>query len=283
MAIDYEKLLNYPIPEIRQKYSKKDTAFYALSIGMGQDPCNARQLRHVAMGEDFAAMPSMAVVLGHPGFWLGKPETGVNAEQVLHGEQSIRLMRPLSTEGDVIGITRVTGLVDKGPGKGVLLYSKKMLSDAMSDEVIAETQSTTFLRADGGFGGPSGPVKPPVSLPQSEPDFSKDMVTRPEQALLYRLNGDLNPVHAMPDVARRAGFDRPILHGLCTFGVICHGLMEIFQSLHGGSIRSIEMRFTAPVFPGETIRVEAWKGGEFRAKCVERNQLVANHGLVAFF
>lgn len=279
MALDLQRLMNYPIPQVRQSYSKKDTAFYALSIGMGQDPMDMKQLRYVDMGERFAAMPSMAVVLGHPGFWLGDPATTVNANKLVHGEQSIKLRAPLPVEGEVVGTTRVTSVVDKGEGKGALMYSIKTLTDASTGKLLVESLSTTFLRADGGFGGSPGPVRAPASMPDTPPDMSCDFPTRPEQALYYRLNGDLNTLHSDPEFAARAGFKRPILHGLCTFGFICHGLVRMLADYEASAIREMEMRFTAPVLPGETLRVEAWKNGAFRARTLENDTLVAGNGL----
>ena len=222
--IDYEKLLNFDIPEVRQRVSPRDAVFYALSVGMAQDQLDERQLDYVDAHRPLRVMPSMAVVLAHPGFWLGRPDTGVDAVRLLHGEQEVELHRPLPVGEAVVGRTRVTAVVDKGPGRDALLYSEKRLEDA-SGVLLALTRSTTVLRGQGGFGGAAGPVRPPAPVPEGEPDLVVDLPTRPEQALLYRLNGDDNPLHADPAVAARAGFPRPILHGLCTLGVVAHALL----------------------------------------------------------
>lgn len=206
MALDPEVLLNYPIPEVRQRYSRRDSAFYALTLGLGGDPLDERQLVYVDPCHDLQALPCMALVLGHPGFWLGNPATGVDALRLVHGEQRLEWRRPLPAEGEVIGRTRVTGLVDKGADKGALLYSEKVLSDALSGEVLAVARSTTFLRGDGGFGGSRQVPEMPHRLPERTPDLRLDLPTRPEQALYYRLNGDDNPLHAEPAAALRAGF-----------------------------------------------------------------------------
>lgn len=280
--IDYEKLLNFPIPEVRQRLSRRDTVFYALSVGLSQDPLDRRQLDYTDAHRELRALPSMAVVLGHPGFWLSNPETGVDAVRLVHGEQSIALHRPLPVEGEIIGRTRVTGLVDKGVGKGALLYSEKQVIDAASGELLATTGSTTFLRGDGGFGGPSGPVKPANPVPETAPDRVVDLPTRPEQALYYRLNGDDNPLHVDPDVAERAGFPRPILHGLCTLGVVTHALLRELGNYEAGSMKSMSLRFSSPVYPGETIRTEIWNNGAFRARVLERDVVVVNNGAATF-
>jgi len=280
--IDYEKLLNFPIPEVRQRVTPRDAVFYALSVGLGQDPLDKRQLDYVDAHRRLRVLPSMAVVLGHPGFWLSNPATGVDAVRLVHGEQSITLHHPLPAEGEIIGRTRVTGLVDKGEGKGALLYSEKEVIEAATGKVLAVTGSTTFLRADGGFGGPSGPVKPVNPIPESAPDITVDLPTRPEQALYYRLNGDDNPLHADPDVAERAGFPRPILHGLCTLGVVAHALLRELGNYDPAAMKSLALRFSSPVYPGETIRTEIWRNGAFRARVVERDVVVVNNGAAVF-
>lgn len=280
--IDYEKLLNFPIPEVRQRVTPRDAVFYALSVGLGQDPLDARQLDFVDAHRDLRVLPSMATVLAHPGFWLADPSTGVDAVKVVHGEQRITLHHPLPKEGELIGRTRVTGLVDKGEGKGALLLSEKTITDATTGTLLAVTGSTTFLRGDGGFGGPSGPTPPVNPIPDSSPDITLDLPTRPEQALYYRLNGDDNPLHASPDVAARAGFPRPILHGLCTLGVVAHALLRELGQYETGAMKSLSLRFSSPVLPGETIRTEIWRSGAFRARVVERDVLVVNNGAAVF-
>ena len=133
-----------------------------------------------------------------------------------------------------------------------------------------------------GFGGPSGPVKRPHPEPEGSPDLTVDLSTRPEQALVYRLNSDLNPLHIDPAVARDAGFPRPILHGLCTFGTVCHALLRGLCDYDTGRFGRMDLRFSSPVFPGETIRTEIWRDGSqvsFRARVVERDIVVLNNGL----
>ncbi|MCU4158927.1 MaoC family dehydratase N-terminal domain-containing protein [Acidiphilium sp. AL] len=282
MTINPDHLLNFPIPDVRQRLTRRDTILYALSVGLGQDPLDARQLDFVDQHRTLRVLPSMPVVLGHPGFWLLDPRTGVDAVRVVHGEQSVEILRPLPVEGEVIGRTRITGLVDKGAGRGALLYSEKQVIDAASGDVLALTRSTTFLRGDGGFGGPSGPVRPAHPMPEGAPEFVVDLPTRPEQALLYRLNGDDNPLHADPTFAEQAGFPRPILHGLCTLGVVAHALLRVLGDYDTTAFRSLDLRFSAPVLPGETIRTEIWRDGSFRARVLERDEIVVNNGRAVF-
>lgn len=279
-----EKLLAYPIPEIRQELRWQDVALYNLSIGLGQDPMDKRQLPFT-YEPGLRAMPSMAVILGYPGFWLRAPDTGVDWVKVVHGEQSLILHKPLPTSGTVIGTSRVTGIVDRGAGKGALIYSERVIRDVATGEKLATVEMTTFARGDGGFGGASGPVKQPHPEAEGAPHLTLDLPTRPEQAAYYRLNGDFNPLHIDPDVATAAGFPRPILHGLCTFGVVCHALMRDLCDYDPARFGRMDLRFSSPVYPGETIRTEIWKregGAAFRARVVERDVVVVSNGAFHF-
>jgi acyl dehydratase len=284
MAINYDKLLAYPIPEVRQTLRWQDVALYNFSIGLGQDPMDEKQLDFVYEPR-LKAMPSMPVVLGSPGFWSRNEDTGIDWVKIVHGEQGLILHRPLPVEGEVIGRSRVTGIVDRGAGKGALMYSEREVVDAATGEKLATLTSTSFLRGDGGFGGPSGPVKAPHPEPERAPDVTLEMATRPEQALVYRLNSDLNPLHIDPKVAAAAGFPRPILHGLCTFGTVCHALLRSLCDYDPARFGRMDLRFSSPVFPGETIRTEIWHeegGAAFRARVVERDKLVVSNGLFRF-
>lgn len=284
MTIDHDHLLNYPIPEIRQPIRWQDTALYNFSIGLGQDPMDQAQLDFLYEPR-LKAMPSMAVVLGYPGFWIRNPDTGVDWTQVLHGEQSIILHKPLPAEGEIMGKSRITSIVDRGAGKGAMLYNERVVTDARTGEKLATLEGTTFARGDGGFGGPSGPIKRPHPEPDRAPDLTLDLPTRPEQAIVYRLNGDHNPLHIDPAVAAKAGFKQPILHGLCTFGVVCHALMKSLCGYDPARFGRMDLRFSSPVFPGETIRTEIWHedgGAAFRARVVERDKVVVSNGLFRF-
>ena len=276
--IDYDHLMSYKVPEVRQSYGPRDVALYALSIGVGHDPMDEGDLKFVGAGP-LTPFPTMPLVMGHPGFWLGRPDTGVDALRLVHGEQWINLHAPLPAEGTVIGTTRVTGLVDKGEGRGALLYSQKELVDAETGTLYATTGQTTFLRGDGGFGGPTGPVTPPHTLPETAPDLVHETRTRPEQALWYRWNGDDNPLHLDPAVAAKAGFERPILHGLCSLGIAAHGLVVRLCEGDPARLKGLQARFTATVTPGETLRTEIWRDGSFRTIAVEREAVVIGNGL----
>jgi len=282
MAIDYQRLKNWPFPDVEQTYRAKDTMLYALGLGFGADPMDPDQLRFV-YEEGLKALPTMAVVLGYTGQWAKNPETGIDWKLVLHGEQGLVIHKPLPAAGTVVGRTVIEEIVDKGAGKGALIYSRRDIRDRESGELLASLASTSFLRGDGGFGGPSGPTKPVHELPQRAPDLTCDIPTLPQSALIYRLSGDYNPLHADPAIAKAAGFSRPILHGLCTFGVAGHALLRSLCGYDPARFKSMQVRFSSPVFPGETVRTEIWREGRgrfgFRCRIVERDIVAINNGL----
>src|SRR3954447_18408523 len=273
MAIDVEKLLNWPFEELRHEYSVRDTILYALGLGLGSDPVDEEQLRFV-YERDLRALPTMAVVLAYPGFWLREPGTGVNWKKILHGEQGIVWHAPIPAAATVTGRIRVTDIIDKGAEKGSLLFSERMVRDAKSGEKLVTLTGTTVMRGDGGFGGPTKEAPKPHAIPQRAPDAVCDLATAPNTALIYRLSGDYNPLHADPEVARAAGFPRPILHGLCSFGVAGRALVRTLCDDDPARLTAMQVRFSAPVFPGETIRTEIWRDGEavsFRSRVGERD------------
>ena len=282
MAIDYQRLKNWPFQDVEHKYTAKDTILYALGLGLGADPMDREQLRFV-YEDGLKALPTMAVVLALPGQWSKNPETGINWKLVLHGEQGLVLHKPLPPAGTVVGRTVIEEIIDKGAGKGALVYSRRDIHDKETGALLASLSSTSFLRGDGGFGGPSGPTRSVHVLPERAPDLACDIATLPQAALIYRLSGDYNPLHADPDVAGAAGFPRPILHGLCTFGVAGHALLRSLCGYEPARLKRMEVRFSSPVFPGETVRTEIWREGGgrfgFRCKVVERDLVVINNGL----
>ena len=280
MAIDPEKLLNWPFPEVVQSYSKRDTILYALGLGLSMDPMDEDQLRFT-YEDGLAALPSMAVVLATPGFWVKDPESGVDWVKVLHGEQGLEIHKPLPPEATVAATTKVTDIIDKGADRGALLLQERTVVDQATGEKLATLTSTTFARGDGGFGGSSEGGRPVHRLPEREPDSVCDLPTLPQAALIYRLSGDYNPLHADPKVAQAAGFKAPILHGLCTLGVAAHAILKVQCGYDPARFRSLALRFSAPVYPGETIRTEMWREDgvvSFRARVVERDVVVLNNG-----
>lgn len=282
--INSVKLMAQALPVIDQTLHWRDCALYALGLGVGLDPLDEGDLRYLDENR-LRVQPTMANVMGYPGFWMRDPRYGIDATKTVHGEHSLRLHRPLPSSGQVRGISRITGLVDKGEGKGALVYVEREIIDAFTQERLATVQQTVFCRADGGFGG-KALAKPTHAVPERLPDATVTLHTSPQAALIYRLSGDLNPLHSDPATALAAGFPRPILHGLATFGAVGHGLVK---SLCGGApelLQAMGGRFSAPVFPGETLQLDLWHDAagraSFRASVPSRSAVVMNNGFVEF-
>jgi len=280
MAINPEVLLTYKVEDVRQQYTGKDSAFYALSVGMGRDPLNERRLVFVdpAKGEGQLVLPSMALVIGYPGFWMVRPDTTVDPTRILHGSQSVEWHRPLPPAGEVIGRTRVTRVIDRG--KHGMVVSERKIIDAATEEPYATLTQVHVLLGQGGFGGDTEALPAPHQSPAGEPYWTVDVPTTRDQALFYRLNGDLFELHSDPQMARKAGFQRPILHGMCVAGIATQVLMGLHANDDPSRLKGLDLRFSSPVYPGDTIRIEAWKDGAFQARCVERDELVLSSGLV---
>ena len=284
MPIVYENLLALKIPDVEHSYTDKDAMLYALGLGFGQDPMDEDELAFV-YEKNLKALPTFALVLGYTPYWLRNPRIGVTWNRVVHGEQAFVLHRPVAPHGAVIGRNRIVEVIDKGEGKGALIFSERQVIDKASGDVIATLKQTTFCRADGGFGGPPRQAPPPHPIPDRAPDLVCDLPTRPEMALIYRLSGDINPLHAEPEFASAAGFPRPILHGLASFGVAGRALLKSICGYDPSRLTVMAGRFSAPVYPGETIRTEMWRekdkaGGvvSFRARVVERDIVAINNG-----
>jgi acyl dehydratase len=188
---------------------------------------------------------------------------------------------PLPPAGQLVALSRVVGMQDKGADKGALVHVERAISDAVTGQPLVTIVHTSFCRADGGGGGSFGEPLEPHVLPTRPPDRTMTVAIRPDAALLYRLNVDRNPLHVDPEMARRAGFERPILHGLCTYGMAARALLLQWLDHDPARLASLEVRFSAAVMPGETLHIESWKDGDvlsFRAHVVERNKLVLDNG-----
>jgi acyl dehydratase len=288
MPLDPKHLLSRQFAPVEQDYSARDSMLYALGIGLGADPLDAGQLRYVfehAHG-GLQALPTLVNVLGYSGFWADQPDTGITWQKLVHAEQAFLLHQPLPAQGRVVGRSKVTALYDKGPDKGALMMQERRVHDAATDDLLATVTQTTMLRADGGFaadGAAAGSPPRPHAMPEREPDAVCDLATLPQAALLYRLNGDFNPLHADPAVAQAAGFSRPILHGLCTMGIAMHAALKTVLAYDAATVRGMRVRFTAPVLPGETLRTALWVDGQvvsLRTTALERGVVVLDAGRV---
>lgn len=278
MPISYPAILDLKTDGQSFAWRDRETMLYALGIGMGSDPLNMDELPFV-YENNLKAVPTLATVVAWGAGPMGK--TGINYLMVVHGEQSVTFHKPMPTEAEIIADSRIAGAYDKGPGKGAVIYTETVIKDAKSGEPIATLLGSTFARGDGGFGGPSDGAPAPHEVPSRAPDRSIDIPTRPDQALIYRLSGDRNPLHSDPSIATAAGFPRPILHGLCTYGITCRAVLQTYADYDPAKIKSHAVRFSSPVYPGETITVDMWKDGDtvsFEARVKAREVTVIKNG-----
>ncbi|GAB3383351.1 MaoC family dehydratase N-terminal domain-containing protein [Spongiibacter taiwanensis] len=281
--MNLDALRDHVFQPIIVNYTDKDTMLYALSLGAGSDPMDERELPFV-FEKNLKSLPSIAAVLAHPGLWLADKKFEINLVKLLHGEQRCTFHKPLPASGELRGEYRVDAVMDKGADKGALMYFAKDLYDNASGELLCSVLSTYFLRGDGGCGSFGEVPEAMAKVPETPADFSEEIVIDKRAALFYRLNGDRNPIHADPELAKKAGFPAPILQGLCAYG-IC-GLSVVRQALDydPSKMGSLNLRFSSPVFPGETLKVEAWKvdgGIAFQAFVKEREKLAISDGFVA--
>lgn len=284
--LPYDQLMALPPRVDYASISKKDAIIYALGLGVGAEhPWEDEELKFT-YEKNLEVIPTMAVVVGSPGFFLREPKYQVDWRRLLHGEQRLTLHRPLPAEGDVKSVLTLDEVYDKGPEKGALLLSTRKIYERASGDLLATVGSTSFLRGDGGCGGRTDKAPPPPPIPHREADLKIAVKTRRDQALLYRLSGDFNPLHIDPDIARSAGFERPILHGLCTYGIVGLVLLRALCDGDPGRFRHLDVRFSRPVYPGDEIAVELWREGAgraaVRASVPKRNEIVINNGSAGF-
>ena len=279
MAIKYDELMQTRVEGLTASYGDRETMLYALGIGFGRDPLNSAELPFVYENR-LTAVPTMATVIGWGASGV-MSKSGINYLMVVHGEQRLTLHKPLPSAADVVMDERVVGVWDKGEGKGAIVVTERTIRQAVGGERLCTLMSTIFARGDGGFGGPKDGAPAPHALPERVPDVVHACDTRPDQALLYALSGDRNPLHRDPNIAKMAGFPRPILHGLCTYGTACRAVLTAMCNYDAAGITGFDVRFSSPVFPGETIVTEMWRDGaviSFRAKVKERDVVVLNNG-----
>lgn len=275
MALNIDKLLGWKSEPVIKEYNEKDVMFFGLSLGIGEDPMDKDQLQYV-YEKGLKVFPTFPTVLGNPGPWMLNPEFGLNFKMMVHAEQITILYQDMKPKGRIRAITEVTDVIDKGEGKGAMIYLARTIFDDESGEKLANVNGMAFARADGGFGGKTGPVPVPNPIPERAPDFETTIQTLPQQALIYRLNDDMNPLHADPDFALSAKFPKPIIHGMATYSISGRAIEKFC-----GKFTRLDARFSAPAFPGETLAIEIWQDGKevsFRVKIAERDAVVLNNG-----
>ena len=278
MPIDYDALMATAVYDEPCQYTEKDTMLYAIGIGFGSDPLNQRELPFVIEMRALRTVPTMASML-LPGTMLD--DCGWDLSKVLHGEQRLELYRPLPPAAKLLANHRVVAVYDRGATRGAKILVESEVRLARDDTVLFSLGSTLIARGDGEFGGPpaSGPL--PHKLPKREPDLSCDLPTRPDQALIFRLSGDFNPLHADPAYAKKAGFDAPILHGRCSYGIACHAILKTICGYDFTLITGFDARFSWPVYPGDVITTDMWQDRNivsFRCRVSARDVTVIDNG-----
>ncbi len=279
-ALAYDLLMGMEPQEAQEDWSKRDTLLYNLGVGFGAAAVeDEAQLRFV-LEDRLASFPTMAAVQAIARGIYFDPRYGIDFTGILHGEEAVEIARPLPAEGRLTGRTRIEGVWDRG-SKGAVMTTVKTLHDA-DDALVATCRSTMMLRKNGGFGGSADGAPQAAPLPGRAPDGGFDIAIRPEQALIYRLSGDTNPLHAVPKVAAKAGFPKPILHGLCSFAVAARALVAAEAEGDEGRLKAFSVRFSSPTYPGETIRTEFWRlgGGQYalQARALERDVVLLTGG-----
>ncbi len=278
MAVTLDGLMACKNNGEEYSYSDRETMLYAVGIGMGADPMDRAQLDFV-FEKNLKAMPSMATVIAwDDGVLAG---SGLDFFKVVHGEQRLRLHKPMPPAAKIRSDAKVKAVYDKGEGRGALVVVETAITDLSDNSPMVTMDSVVFARGDGGFGGPEGNPEPLPKVPDGAPDHVVTFDTLPQAALIYRLSGDRNPLHCDPDFAAVGGFDRPILHGLCTWGNACHAVVKAVCDYDPNRMRSFAARFSAPVYPGETLTTEIWRGdggAHFQTKVAARDIVVLSNG-----
>jgi acyl dehydratase len=283
MPIQPDKLKRLQFEPVRHSYTRRDTMLYALGLGVGAgDPTDASDLKYV-YEKSLVALPMQAVTLGTDPMLLANPEFGINYKMLLHAEQSLTVHKPLPVEATVAGEFSIDDIYDKGKAKGAILYMTRKLFDKATGDLLATMGNVAFLRGDGGYGGKSEGAPKPRSIPADrKADHVLTIKSPRNQALIYRLSGDYNPLHSDPEIAAIAGFNRPILHGLCHYGMAGRALIKALCGDDPSRLQRLDSRFTSPVYPGEALRIDVWNiaGGDasFRVVASERNVIVQDFG-----
>jgi len=258
MGLDHSVVGISSEPQLRS-WDSKDALLYAVGVGAGLgDPLTELEFTtENSQGIEQQVLPTYGVLIAQA---RGARSLGdFNHAMLVHAEQYVELHRPLPVAGTVRTVSTVTGIYDKG--SGALVASENNAVDADSGEPLVTTRSGIFIRGEGGFGGERG-TDPPWERPDRAPDHTVNLETRPEQALVYRLSGDRNPLHVDPKFAARGGFDRPILHGLCTYGVTGRALLHALCGSDPARFGSMYGRFSRPVWPGDTLTISIWETGD---------------------
>jgi acyl dehydratase len=278
MALNYETLLASPPAIKHQTYEARDSIIYALGVGLGSEHEDERQLRYL-WERDLLAMPTSASTLAWTRF--ADLDIGMTYTKIVHAEQRMVIHKPVPPAGSVTSELRVKDVVDRGAEKGAMIYFERKLIDDADQSVISTQILSILARGDGGFGGPERPILQSPKLPERKPDLTCNLQVSPRSALIYRLMGDVNPLHIDPVAARKVGFKGPILHGLATYGFVGHALLKSLLDYDPSRLVELDGRFSSPVYPGDRIETDLWVDGEIvslRVRVPDREVVVFDNG-----
>jgi acyl dehydratase len=255
-----------------RSWDSKDALLYAVGVGAGAgDPTGSDELCYTtenSINVDQRVLPTFGVIIG--GAPVNFAAVGeINMANLVHGEQVLRLHGPIPVKGTVRNVGKIVGIYDKGSGMVITTESTSVLVETGAP--LMTGINSAFIRGAGGWGGDRGPSGPKNVPPEREPDHVVTYQTRPDQALTYRLSGDRNPLHSDPEFAKLAGFPRPILHGLCTYGFTGRALLHALAEGDNARLTGIEARFARPVFPGDPLTIRVWRTGEGEAVYTTEN------------
>ncbi len=278
MPIDYDALIATSVDDEPCAYDEQRCTLYALGIGFAADPGDRHELPYAYEGASLRTVPTMASTLLSSSLVAG---CGWDYSMVVHGAEKLDLYRPLPPAAELLVNRRVSAVEDLGSEHGARIVIESEARLAKDDTVLFSAARTLIARADGGFGGPGQRAAPPHPLPDREADLTCELPTRADQALLFRLSGDLNPLHADPALARRVGFEGPVLHGLCTYGIACRAVLQTICGYDFTLITGFDAQFVAPVYPGDTLVTEMWQDRNivsFRCVVPDRGVTVVDNG-----
>lgn len=272
----YDDLMRFEFPEINHSFSQRDCIIYALGVGAGSVP---GELAYVDE-HNLRVLPTMAVVLAYPGNWYCELNPRLDAVKTVHAAEQFVIHRPLPCAATLVACPKITAIYDRGEGRGALVVSTRDIYDKSSGDKLASVTQTAFCRGDGGLGGPIVASPEPHGVPARPPDHLANVPIDPRAALIYRLSGDYNRLHLDAEYAAKAGFARPILHGLSTYGHIGRAITSAFCGANSVQMTGMECRFRAAVFPGDALSLRLWRDGNivsFQAHVGER--VVVDNGV----
>lgn len=262
-VIDPTAILAYDFGRPQQSYIPRDAILYALGVGLGADPLDVGELAFLDE-RSLSVLPTFAVTLCSPGMWIRDTALGVDFGKLVHSAQSAQFPHPLPPQAYVRGEAEVISLTDRGEGKGAVLVLERRIIDADSGQLYCRLHQTLLLRGNGGFGGPAT-QRNDVPMPDAEPDLVAHFATSPRAALIYRLSGDWNPLHFDPAVAAKAGFSRPILHGLASYGIAGAAISQA-AGKDPATLASLACRFSGVVLPGDELEFRVWRSADNAAR-----------------